>query len=71
MNSSLISLFRFSNVVPRKEKSKKEKWQCSQNLDLNPTCALFDIQIEWWRLVRGSAGLGINNSISFDAKLQI
>ena len=42
MNSPLIAHFRFSNVVLRKEKSKKEKWQCSQNLDLNPIFANFD-----------------------------
>ena len=34
MNSLPIANFRFSNVVLRKEKSKK----CSPNLDLNPTC---------------------------------
>ena len=38
MNSPPIAHFRYSNVVLRKEKSKKEEWQCNQNLDLNPTC---------------------------------
>ena len=37
-NSPPIAHCRFSNVVLGKGKSKKEKWQCSQNLDLNPTC---------------------------------
>ena len=37
MNSPPIVHFRFPNFVLRKEKSKKEKWQCSQNLGLNPT----------------------------------
>ena len=30
--------FRFPDVVLKKEISKKEKWQCSQNLELNLTC---------------------------------
>ena len=30
--------FKFPNIVMREEKSKKEKWQRSQNLELNPTC---------------------------------
>ena len=38
MNSSSLACFRFSNVVLRKKKWRKEKWQCSQNLDLNATC---------------------------------
>ena len=36
MNSPPIAHFRFPNVVLRKEKSKKEKWQCSQNLEFRP-----------------------------------
>ena len=39
LNSPPIAHFRFPNCVLRKEKSKKEKWQCSQNLKLNPYCA--------------------------------
>ena len=40
--------FRFPNVVLRKEKLKKEKWQCSQNLKLNPTYVtyLFDSPLD-------------------------
>ena len=30
--------FRFYNFVLLNQKLKKQKWQCSQNLDLNPTC---------------------------------
>ena len=37
INSPPIAHFRFSNAVFRKEKSKKEKWQGSQNSDLKPT----------------------------------
>ena len=29
--------FRFEYVDFRNRKSKKEKWRCGQNLDLNPT----------------------------------
>ena len=36
-NSPTIAHFRFPKVVLRKEESKKENWQCSQNLELNPT----------------------------------
>ena len=42
VNSPPTAYFRFSNVVLRKEKSKKETWQGSQNLDLNPTCVIGD-----------------------------
>ena len=37
MNSPPIAHCRFPNVLLRKEKSKKERWQCSQNLELNLT----------------------------------
>ena len=37
MNSPPIAHFRFPNIVLRTEKSQKEKWKCSQNLELNPT----------------------------------
>ena len=37
LNCSPIVHFRFLNVVLRNQKSKKEKGQCSQNFDLNPT----------------------------------
>ena len=40
MNSPLIAHFRFPNIVMRKKKSKKEKMQCSQNIELNPTHAM-------------------------------
>ena len=36
ISSPPIAPFRFSNIVLRNQKSKK--WQCSQNLQLNPTC---------------------------------
>ena len=42
-NSPPIVHFRFVNVVFGNEKSKKEKWQSSQNLDLNPTCVLLTV----------------------------
>ena len=35
-NSSPNAHFRFSNFVLRKQKLQNGKWQCSQNLDLNP-----------------------------------
>ena len=38
MNSSLNDDFRYQNFVLLNQKLKKQKWQCSQNLDLNPTC---------------------------------
>ena len=33
----MIAHFRFSKDVKGEQKYKKEKWQCSQNFDLNPT----------------------------------
>ena len=36
-NYSSNAHFRFSNYVHEIQKLKKEKWQCSQNFDLNPT----------------------------------
>ena len=38
MNSSLNDDFRYQNFVLLNQKLKKQKWQCSQNLDFNPTC---------------------------------
>ena len=37
MNFALNDDFRFWNFVLLNQKFKKQKWQCSQNLDLNPT----------------------------------
>ena len=37
--SAPIAHFRFSKDVKWEQKYKKEKWQCSQNSHLNPTCA--------------------------------
>ena len=38
VNSPPTAHFRFSNVVLRNQKWKKENWQCSQNLELNLIC---------------------------------
>ena len=38
MNSPPNSDFRFWNFAILNQKIKKQKWQCSQDLDLNPTC---------------------------------
>ena len=38
INSPLIAHIRLINVVFRIQKFKKEKWLCSHNFDLNPTC---------------------------------
>ena len=40
-NSSLNAHFKISNFLLRNQKFKKEKWSCSQNLDLNPTYEQF------------------------------
>ena len=40
IKSSQNAHFRFSILVLLNQKLKKEKWQCSQNLDLNPTFVL-------------------------------
>ena len=37
VNFPPIAHFTFPNVVPKNQKSKKEKWQC-QNIELNATC---------------------------------
>ena len=40
INSPPIAHFSLINVVFRNQKFKKEKWPCSQNLDLNLTCGV-------------------------------
>ena len=40
-NFSPNAQFWFWNFILRNQKLKKEKWHCSQNVDLNPTCVFY------------------------------
>ena len=42
-----LLILKFSNFIIRNQKEKKEKWQCSQNLNLNPTYVVWTSVQKW------------------------